>query len=53
MALVDTGAETSIISEDLTKFKGDGVILWFWGTDHPSHPNVVETGGWASPTPGV
>ena len=31
MALVDTGAETSIISEDLTKFKGDGVMIGGFG----------------------
>jgi len=29
--LVDTGAETSIISEDLTKFKGDGVMIGGFG----------------------
>jgi len=32
MALVDTGAETSIIYGDLTKFNGDRVMIgWFGG----------------------
>ena len=54
MALVDTGAETSITYGDLTKFNGGrGMIGGLWGTDHSSYPDVVEIGGWAPPALGV
>ena len=48
MALVDMGAETSVIHGDLTKLNSNRVMIGgFGGTDHSGHPNMVEIGGWA------
>lgn len=50
MALVDTGAETSIIYGDPNQFSGSKAMIGgFGGQMIP----MVEIGGWASTTPGV
>ena len=52
-ALVDTGAETSIIYGDPNQFSGSKAMIGgFGGADDPRNTNMVEIGGWASTTPG-
>ena len=54
MALVDTGAETSIIYGDPNQFSGSKAMIGgFGGHIIPHNTNMVEIEGWASTTPGV
>lgn len=55
MALVDRGAEASIIYGDTTKFNGDRVMIsGFRGQTIPVTLTWLKWGGgWVPPTPGV